>query len=167
MQHVVIISFRFTYFLSTATLRQIIVYSISQELYTWFMFCYVLLWFSTCRIYPYSSGLLHWHWGNHMIAPVPVKQPWRMWVNKSHELLRTDYINKTKQSITKPCTYFMGCIVPCCCCLLNKLFDFTIGAGATHLEAGLYDQNLKKYFIMMHLIKSCLQIWFLTPIIYC
>ena len=23
-------------------------------------------------IYPYSSGLCHWHWGNHMIAPVPV-----------------------------------------------------------------------------------------------
>ena len=22
---------------------------------------------------PYPSGLLHWHWGNHMIAPVPVK----------------------------------------------------------------------------------------------
>ena len=28
----------------------------------------------------YPSGLLHWHWGNHMIAPVPVKQPWRIWV---------------------------------------------------------------------------------------
>ena len=33
---------------------------------------------------PYTSGLLHWHWGNHMIAPVPVKQPWRIWVNMSH-----------------------------------------------------------------------------------
>ena len=33
------------------------------------------------QVYPYSSGLLHWHWGNHMIAPVPVKQPWRIWVN--------------------------------------------------------------------------------------
>ena len=32
-------------------------------------------------IYPYnSSGLLYWHWGNHMIAPVPVKQPWRIWI---------------------------------------------------------------------------------------
>ena len=27
--------------------------------------------------YPYPSGLLHWHWGNHMIAPVPVEQAWR------------------------------------------------------------------------------------------
>ena len=24
-------------------------------------------------IYPYSSGLFHWHWDNHMIVPVPVK----------------------------------------------------------------------------------------------
>ena len=26
-------------------------------------------------VYPYPSGLLHWHWGNLMIVPVPVKQP--------------------------------------------------------------------------------------------
>ena len=31
------------------------------------------LWFDISRFYPYPSGLLHWHWGNHMIAPVPVK----------------------------------------------------------------------------------------------
>ena len=29
--------------------------------------------------YPYPSGLLHWHWGNPRIAPVPVKQPWNIW----------------------------------------------------------------------------------------
>ena len=27
----------------------------------------------TWCIYPYPSGLLHWHWDIHMIAPVPVK----------------------------------------------------------------------------------------------
>ena len=26
-------------------------------------------------IFPYSSGLLYWHWGNDMIALVAVKQP--------------------------------------------------------------------------------------------
>ena len=31
-------------------------------------------------IYPYSSGLFHWHWGNRTIAPVPVKQAWREWL---------------------------------------------------------------------------------------
>ena len=39
------------------------------------MLCFVMvviggfMWF----ICPYSSGLLHWHWGKHMFAPVPVK----------------------------------------------------------------------------------------------
>ena len=32
------------------------------------------------HISSYPSGLPHWHWGNRMIAPVPVKQPWRIWV---------------------------------------------------------------------------------------
>ena len=33
------------------------------------LFCLV------CRqwIFPYSSGLRHWHWGNHRILPLPVK----------------------------------------------------------------------------------------------
>ena len=31
-------------------------------------------------VYPCPSRLLHWHWGKHMIAPVPVKQPLRIWV---------------------------------------------------------------------------------------
>ena len=33
-----------------------------------------------CDIQSYSSGLLHWQRGNRMIAPVPVKQPWRILV---------------------------------------------------------------------------------------
>ena len=51
--------------------------------------------------YPYFSGLLHWHWGNHMIAPVPVNQPWRIWVNVSCEAPWT-----TKSSMTKLCACF-------------------------------------------------------------
>ena len=31
------------------------------------------------------QGILHLHWDNHPIAPVPVKQPWRIWVTMSHE----------------------------------------------------------------------------------
>ena len=30
-------------------------------------------------IFPYPSGLLHWHCGNLTIAPVPAKQPWWIW----------------------------------------------------------------------------------------
>ena len=31
-------------------------------------------------IFPYPSGLLHWHCGNLTIAPVPAKQPWWIWI---------------------------------------------------------------------------------------
>ena len=44
-----------------------------------FIYSNGLMWFSC----PYSSGLLHWHLGNHVIAPVPVKQPWRIWVKRT------------------------------------------------------------------------------------
>ena len=34
------------------------------------------------KMYVNTAGLLHWHWG--MIAPVPVKQPWRIWVKVTY-----------------------------------------------------------------------------------
>ena len=49
---------------------------------------YIYMHCSALMIHVYPSGLLHWHWGNHAIAPVPVKQPWRLWVNRNP--LRTD-----------------------------------------------------------------------------
>ena len=59
-------------------------------------------------ISPYPSGLLHWHCGNLMIAPVPAKQPWWIWINTSCEFIMNDCITTTKQSTTKPCAYFLG-----------------------------------------------------------
>ena len=59
-------------------------------------------------IYPYPSGLLHWHCGNLTIAPVPAKQPWWIWINTSCEFIMNDCITTTKQSTTKPCAYFLG-----------------------------------------------------------
>ena len=59
-------------------------------------------------IFPYPSGLLHWHCGNLKIAPVPAKQPWWIWINTSCELIMNDCITTTKQSTTKPCAYFLG-----------------------------------------------------------
>ena len=57
-------------------------------------------------IFPYPSGLLHWHCGNLTIAPVPAKQPWWIWINTSCEFIVNDCISTTKQSTTKPCAYF-------------------------------------------------------------
>ena len=59
-------------------------------------------------IFPYPSGLLHWHCGNLTIAPVPAKQPWWIWINTSCVFIMNDCITTTKQSTTKPCAYFLG-----------------------------------------------------------
>ena len=59
-------------------------------------------------LFPYPSGLLHWHCGNLTIAPVPAKQPWWIWINTSCEFIMNDCITTTKQSTTKPCAYFLG-----------------------------------------------------------
>ena len=58
-------------------------------------------------IFPYPSGLLHWHCGNLTIAPVPAKQPWWIWINTSCEFIMSDRITTTNQSTTKPCAYFL------------------------------------------------------------
>ena len=82
-------------------------YSISQEICTRFLLCCALLWLYIL-IFPYPSGLLHWHCGNLTIAPVPAKQPWWIWINTSCEFIMNDCITTTKQSTTKPCAYFLG-----------------------------------------------------------
>ena len=58
-------------------------------------------------IFPYPSGLLHWHCGNLTIAPVPAKQPWWIWIDTSCEFIMNDCITTTKQNTTKPCAYFL------------------------------------------------------------
>ena len=59
-------------------------------------------------IFPYPSGLLHWHCGNLTIPPVTAKQPRWIWINTSCEFIMNDCITTTKQSTTKPCAYFLG-----------------------------------------------------------
>ena len=70
------------------------------------LLCFVVVMY--WLIYPYPTGLLHWHWDNLTIAPVPAKQPWWIWVNASYEFIMNDHITKTKQSTTKPCANFLG-----------------------------------------------------------
>ena len=65
-------------------------------------------------IFPYPSGLLHWHCGNLTIAPVPAREPWWIWINTSCEFIMNDCITTTKQSTTKPCAYFLGYTVCSC-----------------------------------------------------
>ena len=86
---------------------------IPRNLHTVFaLLCFVVVihWL----IFPYPSGLLHWHCGNLTIAPVPAKQPWWIWINTSFEFIMNDCITTTKQTTTKPCAYFLGYTVCGC-----------------------------------------------------
>ena len=89
-------------------------------------------------IFPYSSGLLHWHCGNLTIAPVPAKQPWWIWINTSCEFIMNDYITTTKQSTTKPCAYFLGYTVHPC---LRK-------EGVLQWEARIWEIKKKGHFFL-------------------
>ena len=91
---------------TTACERPVVQY-IPRNMHTVFaLLCFVVVihWL----IFPYPSGLLHWHCGNLTIAPVPAKQPWWIWINTSCESIMNDCITTTKQSTTKPCAYFLG-----------------------------------------------------------
>ena len=88
-------------------LSYIYIQYIPRNMHTVFaLLCFVMVihWL----IFPYPSGLLHWHCGNLTIAPVPAKQPWWIWINTSCEFIMNDCITTTKQSTTKPCAYFLG-----------------------------------------------------------
>ena len=82
-------------------------------------------------IFPYPSGLLHWHCGNLTIAPVPAKQPWRIWINTSCEFIMNDCITTTKQSTTKPCAYFLGYTV-----YIARFWDLFIEQGGLYCNRG-------------------------------
>ena len=102
---------------------------IPRNMYTVFaLLCFVVVihWL----IFPYPSGLLHWHCGNLTIAPVPAKQPWLIWINTSCEFIINDCITTTKQSTTKPCAYFLGYTVGTAKKTTKKPCSYFIGYSA-------------------------------------
>ena len=103
---------------------------ISRNMHTVFaLLCFVVVihWL----IFPYSSGLLHWHSGNLTIAPVPAKRPWWIRINTSCEFIRNDCITTAKRSTTKPCAYFLGYTVS----FVNELLPIVIGFGNYKTQA--------------------------------
>ena len=103
---------QYTFFISSVSVGIFCIFNfilqyIPRNMHTVFaLLCFVVVihWL----IFPYPSGLLHWHCGNLTIAPVPAKQPWWIWINTSCEFIMNDCITTTKQSTTKPCAYFLG-----------------------------------------------------------
>ena len=79
--------------------------STSEELYTQFELCCVLWRLSIDKFYSY----VHMHWDE--IAPVPVRQPWMIWVNGTHGSLNN--MNKLNPpNKTELCVYFVGYTTP-------------------------------------------------------
>ena len=117
--------------------RGLLLQYIPRNMHTVFaLLCFVVVihWL----IFPYPSGLLHWHCGNLTIAPVPTKQPWWIWINTSCEFIMNDCITTTKQSTTKPCAYFLGYTVRICgnvsyTSLLIKVCTFTINPSGWYM----------------------------------
>ena len=94
-------------------------------------------------IFPYPSGLLHWHCGNLTIAPVPAKQPWWIWINTSWEFIMNDCITTTKQSTTKPWAYFLG-------------YTVYMHTGPEYISANTqYDKYLWKKFSGSYCAMNC------------
>ena len=92
-------------------------------------------------IFPYPSGLLHWHCGNLTIAPVPAKQPWWIWISTSCEFIMNDCITTTNQSTTKPCAYFLGYTVHISCCRgcgLFSIFSIRINSPVCYVSIGYH-----------------------------
>ena len=89
-------------------------------------------------IFPYPSGLLHWHCGNLTIAPVPAKQPWWIWMNTSCEFIMNGCVTTTKQSTTKPCAYFLGYTV--CLPIMQPMSCFNIKTAFTIYELMHFDR---------------------------
>ena len=81
-------------------------------------------------IFPYPSGLLHWHCGNLTIAPVPAKQPWWIWINTSCEFIMNDCITTTKQSTTKLCASFLGYTVYWIWCKFDYIVLYMMESSA-------------------------------------
>ena len=61
-------------------------------------------------IHSYPSGLLRWHWGNHMIAQVPVKQLWRI-CYLGYQSIWDTLASKSNLGFLVKKTHLDGCIV--------------------------------------------------------
>ena len=72
---------------------------------------YFIVFFFVHGFYLYPSCWLHWQQVSHMITPVLVQPPWKIWVYTSQKLTKANNITTTKQSTTEPCAYFMGYIL--------------------------------------------------------
>ena len=103
-------------------------------------------------IFPYPTGLFHWHCGNLTIAPVPAKQPWWIWINTPCEFIMNDCITTTKQSTTKPCAYFLGYTVP-----VATRYLVGLSQSGKHDTVGSHENSTPRNWLLT--LSNALEIW--------
>ena len=64
----------------------------------------------SCRFYPYRQPLTHLHCSIYTIIPMPMKQPWRIWVFKPQKSSITHKSNQTKHNKIMCVLYGLYCI---------------------------------------------------------
>ena len=64
-----------------------------------------VLYFGTSWFYLHLSSLVHWQGAINVITPVPVRQPWNIWVNTSLEYCNIKYITTTIPIPQNLCVY--------------------------------------------------------------
>ena len=117
-------------------------------------------------IFPYPSGLLHWHCGNLTIAPVPAKQSWWIWINTSCEFIMNDCITTTKQSTTKPCAYFLGYTVHSGKnIVLGTDANDHAGAGKCYAGSVAIVQNFENRWMCCFILNACIPLSNISNII--
>ena len=65
----------------------------------------------TDRFCWYRAGLYHRHPGNHVIAPVSVKQSWQIWVNRTYGVVMNSWYSHKKTNHDKAVCIFCYCDV--------------------------------------------------------
>ena len=102
----------------------------SQKWYRHFWPCRALLW--VCCTWPCPLRLLDCHWNNYMIDPKSMKQPWRIWVNGSHESTALEWLHNGHNDVSNHQRHD---------CLLNSLFGRRSKKTSKFHVTGLFAVN--------------------------
>ena len=104
------------------------------------MLCFVFV-YHLFLVYSFAHTLrlLHWYWGNLMIAPGTVKHSWRIWLNPVN--------NKTLQKTVK----FKLCILLEICCI----YLFALWFFAPHIPTFSYDM-IRQQIQLLVLTDTCI-----------
>ena len=128
-------------------------HNISYRIWTQFCFAFLCCVISSVPsgpndlIYPYLSNLLHWHWDNNIIAPVPMKWPPKD-IGKFSQLQNLTTTEQNKAYII--CLFYMYCgmWVKRLWCTCERILE-----ARSNIWSSLYQRNNQSDFT--HIFWGC------------